>query len=171
MIVPILVTILVALCGIVVWRLASVWRKYRGHRAMSCPEDRNPAGVTVDLLHVMATSLGRPQLRLESCSRWPEKSGCGQGCLREIAASPETCLVRNILLAWYVGKVCCSCEMPIGEISMAGAKPGVLPANGSSVEWREIPAEKLQQTLLEARPICFACHAARKMLREHRELI
>jgi hypothetical protein len=139
---------------------------------VTCPENQRPAGVTVDSRQVMATALGKPpQLRLESCSRWPEKAGCGQACLSQIEASPEGCLVRNILLAWYSGRVCCSCEQPIGEIPLAGAKPAVLRADGVSVEWNEIPAEKLQETLLAANPICFACHTARKMLREHRELV
>jgi hypothetical protein len=120
----------------------------------------------------MATALARPpEIRLQSCSRWPEKAGCGQECLSEIAASPEGCLVHHILVQWYAGKVCRSCGLPIGEISLAGAKPAVLRADGRSVEWSEIPAEKLQEMLLESRPICFACHTARKMLSEHREMI
>jgi hypothetical protein len=171
MAVPFLVGIVGVLCGVVLWRLGSAWWTYRGRRVVSCPENKNPAGVTVDSVHAMATALGRPQLRLESCSRWPEKAGCGQECLSEIAASPESCLVRNILLEWYAGKACVSCELPIGEIPLAGAKPAVLCADGRNMEWSEIPAESLQETLLEARPICFACHTARRMLREHRELL
>ena len=174
MAVPFLVVAIVAgVCSILAWRFAGAWWKYRGPRVVTCPETRRPAGVAVDALHVMATAaLGRPpQLRLESCSRWPEKAGCGQECLRQIEASPEGCLVRNILLNWYAGKDCCSCGMPIGVFSLAGAKPAVLRADGVSVEWSEIPAEKLQETLAEASPICFACHTARKMLREHRELV
>jgi hypothetical protein len=166
------VAIAVVLCSIVAWRMLGTWWKFRGRRVITCPETRNPAGVTVDSRHAMATGLGRaPQLRLESCSRWPEKAGCGQECLSEIAASPEGCLVRNILIAWYEGKFCRSCGAPIEEISLAGAKPAVLRADGRSVEWSEIPAEKLQETLLQSTPVCFACHTARVMLREHRGLI
>ena len=33
--------------------------------------------------------LGPPELRLTACSRWPEKAGCGQPCLSQIAASPQ----------------------------------------------------------------------------------
>ncbi|HEY9139610.1 MAG TPA: hypothetical protein VIN93_01895 [Bryobacteraceae bacterium] len=166
------VAIAVLLCAIAARRLLGAWWKYKGRRVVTCPENQRPAGVTVDARHAMATGLGKPpQLRLESCSRWPEKTGCGQECLSQIEASPEGCLVRNILLTWYSGKTCHSCGMPIGEVSLAGAKPAVLRADGVSVEWNEIPAEQLQETLLAANPICFACHTARKMLREHRELI
>jgi len=173
MTVPLLVVaIAVALFGFAVWRFGGAWWKFKGRRVVNCPENHRPAGVSVDAFHAMGTALGHPpQLRLESCSRWPEKAGCGQECLSQIAASPEGCLVRNILLHWYEGKICSSCEMPIGEISLAGAKPALLGADGRSAEWSEIPAEELQATLVDARPICFACHTARKMLREHRELI
>lgn len=174
MAVPFLVVAIVAgVCSILAWRFAGAWWKYRGPRVVTCPETRRPAGVAVDALHVMATAaLGRPpQLRLESCSRWPEKAGCGQECLRQIEASPQGCLVRNILLNWYAGKDCYSCGMSIGVFTLASAKPAVLRADRVSVEWSEIPAEELQETLSAAKPICFACHTARKMLREHRELI
>jgi hypothetical protein len=160
------------LCSIAARRLLGAWWKYKGRRVVTCPENQNPAGVTVDAVHAMATGLGKPpQLRLESCSRWPEKAGCGQECLSQIEASPEGCLVRNILSTWYAGKDCHSCGMSIDGISLASAKPAVLRADGVSLDWSEIPAEKLQETLAAANPICFACHTARKMLREHRGLI
>ena len=168
----VLLAIAAVLFGIAGWRLVGVWWKYRGSRVVTCPENQNPAGVTLDSRFAMATALGTaPQLRLDSCSRWPEKAGCGQECLSQIKASPEGCLVRNILLNWYAGKDCYSCGMSIGVFTLASAKPAVLRADRVSVEWSEIPAEELQETLSAAKPICFACHTARKMLREHRELI
>ncbi len=173
MAVPFLVVAVVAvLSSIAAWRQLGARWKYKGRRVVTCPENERPAGVTVDARHAAATGLAKPpQLRLESCSRWPEKAGCGQQCLSQIEASPEDCLVRNILLTWYTGKVCHSCRRPIGEVSLAGAKPAVLRADGVSVEWSEIPAEQLQETLSVASPICFACHTARKMAREHPGLV
>ena len=173
MAVPFLVgTIAAVLCSIAAWRLFSAWWKFRGRRVVTCPENQRPAGVAVDARHAVATGLGKAaELRLESCSRWPEKAGCGQQCLSQIEASPEGCLVRNILVTWYAGKSCQSCGRPIGEISLGGAKPAVLGTDGSSIEWSEIPAEKLQETLLTASPVCFACHTALKMVVEHPELV
>jgi len=166
------VAVAAVICGAIAWRLLGGWWKYRGRRVVTCPENERPAGVSVDTRHVVATALGRaPELRLESCSRWPERAGCGQQCLSQIEASPENCLVRNILLAWYVDKACHLCGMPIGLISLAGAKPAVLRADGVSMEWQEIPADKLQETLLAANPICFACHTAKKMMSEHPGLV
>ena len=171
--VPFLVVAIAAvICSIAAWRLFGAWWKYKGRRVVSCPENQRPAGVTVDSRHAIATALGRsPELRLESCSRWPEKGACGQECLSQIEASPEGCLVRSILVSWYAGKSCHLCRVAIGEIPLAGAKPAVLLADGTSVAWSEIPAEELQETLLVASPVCFACHTAREMLQEHAALV
>ena len=166
------VTIAALVCGFVAWRLVGAWWKHTGRRVVTCPENQRPAGVAVDSRHAAATALGKsPELRLESCSRWPEKAGCGQECLSQIEASPEGCLVRNILIAWYAGKKCRSCGMAIGEIPLAGAKPALLRTDGTSVDWSEIPAEDLQETLLAATPICFACHTTRTMIHGHPELV
>jgi len=81
---------------------------------------------------------------------WPERAGCGQECLSQIEASPGECLVRNILTKWYEGKVCAWCGQPFGEIDWAGRKPALLGADGVSIEWSEVPAERLQETLAAA---------------------
>jgi len=80
-----------------VWRLARAWWKYRGGED-HLSRNQQAAGVVVDARHAAATALGKsPELRLSSCSRWPERAGCGQECLSQIEASPVECLVRNIL--------------------------------------------------------------------------
>jgi len=162
----------IILAGIAVWRLGSAWLKYRGRRVITCPENREPAGVSLDVRHAAATALGgNLQLRLSQCSRWPERAGCGQECLSQIEKSPEDCLVRNILLHFYEGKKCAWCGRPIGEIHLAERKPALLTADRCSVEWNQIPAEQLQQTLATALPLCFTCHIANTMVREHPELV
>src|SRR6188472_3964789 len=71
--------------------------RYRGTRVVTCPETRQPVAVRVDKEHAAVTSaLGEEHLRLESCTRWPEKRHCGQECLAQIEESPEGCLVRNM---------------------------------------------------------------------------
>jgi hypothetical protein len=160
------------LAGIILARLAALWWKYRGRRVITCPENQRPAGVTVDARQAALSGLGsRPELRLSDCSRWPERAGCGQACLRQIEAAPADCLVRNILLKWYEGKSCRSCGRLIGPIVVGGAQPAVLTADKVSVEWSDIPAERLQEVLSAAEPVCFACHLASKMMREHPELV
>jgi hypothetical protein len=167
----VVVVIAVVLAGIALGRLARAWWRYRGRRVITCPENRKPAGVVVDARHAAVTALGKsPELRLSSCSRWPERAGCGQPCLSQIEASPEDCLVRNILTKWYEGKVCAWCGQPFGEIEWAGRKPALLRADRVSVEWSEVPADRLHETLVAALPVCFACHMAGTLAREHPEL-
>lgn len=161
-----------ALIMAVLWRLAGVWLKFGGERLITCPENCRPAGVQVDARHAAATGLVHaPRLRLNQCSRWPEKADCGQQCLRQIEAAPEDCLVRNILVKWYQGRNCVSCGRPIGEIVVGGVKPALLTADKNTVEWSNIPAERLPDLLSAAQPVCFACHMANKMVREHPELV
>jgi hypothetical protein len=165
------ISIAVVLTGIAAARIVRAWLKYRGHRVVACPENQKPAGVLVDARHAAATAFGKaPELRLSSCSRWPERDDCGQTCLAQVEASPEDCLVRNILTRWYEGKACASCRRPIGAIDWAGAKPALLRADQISVEWGQIPAEQVQEALETAAPICFACHMANRLVHEHPEL-
>jgi hypothetical protein len=160
------------LAAIAIQRLVGTWFKYRGRRVITCPENQRPAGVVINAGHAAATALvTKPELRLSACSRWPEHFGCGQQCLSQMEASPEDCLVRSILVQWYTGKNCVSCGRPFGTISLAGSKPAVLRADKISVEWSQIPAEQLHETLAAALPICFACHMANTLVREHPELV
>lgn len=168
----VLILALVVLAGIAVWRLASLGFQYLGRMVITCPENQKPAGVSVDARHTLATGLGGvPKLRLADCSRWPEKAGCGQPCLSQIADSPADCLVRNLLVRWYEGKSCAWCGLPFGEIHLADRKPAVLRPDQRSVEWNDIPADQLHETLATAQPLCFGCHMANSMVREHPELV
>ncbi|HUP04110.1 MAG TPA: hypothetical protein VMU19_08975 [Bryobacteraceae bacterium] len=166
-----LMVIVAALAVILVVRQTLAWRKFHGPRVIVCPENQKPAGVTVDAGHAAATSvLGAPELRLSACSRWPERAGCGQPCLSQIAASPEDCLVRHIVAQWYQDKTCVYCGRAFGGIDWTEAAPALL-SGGAVAEWNQVPAEKLTETLAEAQPVCAACHLAGKMVREHPELV
>ena len=163
--------VVAVLAGILLGRVIRLFWKYRGARVITCPENLRPAGVSVDAGHIAAQVFTQnPQLRLSSCSRWPERAGCGQQCLAQVEASPEDCLVRNILVRWYAGKSCASCGQAFGEISPAGVKPAVLCADKVSMEWNQIPADRLEETLAAASPICFACHMGNRFVPTHPEL-
>ncbi|HEY3204662.1 MAG TPA: hypothetical protein VGL03_13510 [Thermoanaerobaculia bacterium] len=70
------------------WVAARAYLKFRGTRVITCPETGCPAAVKVDMGHAARTSVvGETELRLESCSRWPERAGCGQECLAQIEAA------------------------------------------------------------------------------------
>jgi hypothetical protein len=153
-------------------KLLIAWYRFRGERVVTCPENHQPAGVRLETGRAARASLlGAPELRLSECSRWPEKSDCGRECLAQIAESPEACLVRNILAEWYRGKTCVYCERPFGEIEWSAQKPALLRADKASVEWSQVPAAQLPETLQTASPVCFSCHLANTLVREHPDLV
>ena len=146
------------------------WFSYRGSRVVTCPENHRPAGVALNAARAASTAfVGSPNLRLSTCSRWPEKAGCGQECLREIQEAPGDCLVRNIAARWYAGKVCAGCGKPI-HVEWGASQPALISADHESLEWHQVPADKLFETLESSAPVCFACHMANKLVREHPDL-
>lgn len=73
------------------------YRAFGGLREISCPETMEAALVKIHVAHAIASRLsGGNELRLKSCSRWPDRLGCDQACLSQIAASPDGCRVRAL---------------------------------------------------------------------------
>lgn len=70
---------------------AVMLRRYRGLKALRCPETGEPAGVVIDAHHAALTAAlrGEPDLRVQLCSNWPECASCHQDCLREPANRAE----------------------------------------------------------------------------------
>jgi hypothetical protein len=76
---------------------ARAYRSFGGLRLINCPETMEAAIVKMHATRALASALvGRNDVRLRSCSRWPEKQGCDQACLAQIAASPNGCRVRPL---------------------------------------------------------------------------
>lgn len=155
-----------------IWRAASVYFKFRGARLVSCPETAQPAGVEVDAKHAaMSGIIGIPALQLKSCSRWPEREGCGQDCVAQIEASPEGCLVRTILMRWYEKKSCVYCGTPLEKVDWLGHKPALSSPEHITFEWREIRAEKIPEVLATHMPVCWNCHIAETFRRQYPDLV
>jgi hypothetical protein len=153
-------------------RLAGAWARYRGTRVVVCPENREMVAVHVDAGHAaFSASQGRPDLRLESCTRWPEKAGCGQECLGQIESAPEACLLRNILGDWYHGKSCALCGRAFHAIHWHDHKPGLLAPDGGILAWDSFRAEQVVDVLATHRPVCWDCRVAEHFRREHPELV
>lgn len=162
----------VAVLYFVVPYAAGAYLRYRGKRVITCPETRKPAAVEVDARHAALTAaISHPDLRLRSCSRWPEREDCGQECLLQVELSPEDCLVRNILTTWYGSKQCVSCGARFGEIRWLDHKPALLGPDGNTVEWSEVVPEKVPEVLTTHFPICWDCHITESFCREHPEMI
>ena len=149
-----------------------VYRKYRGDRVITCPENRRPAGVRVDVRHALLDPRGPDAgVRLKTCSRWPERQDCGQPCLSQIEAAPEDCLVRNILTRWYEGKHCALCGKPIGEIQWASHRPALMDPQHKTVQWWEVRPENVPDVLATHQAVCWNCHIVNKMVNEHPDLV
>lgn len=168
----ILVVSVLFACYVLVPPIAGAFVKYRGKRLITCPETRRPAAVDVDATHAALTALGgHPDLRLKTCTRWPERQDCGQECLMQIEISPEECLVRNVLTNWYSGKHCVWCGRQFGEIQWMDHKPALLSADGRTVEWSEVAPEKIPDVLATHYPVCWDCHITGTFCRKHPEMV
>jgi len=168
------VVVLVGLGALVVVgrRALRAWLVFRGTRVVVCPESREMVTVEVDARRAALTApQGRPQLRLESCTRWPERQGCGQECLGQIESAPQACLLQSILGDWYQGKACAFCGRRFGVVRWHDHKPALLAANGALVEWSSFRPEQVIDVLATHRPVCWDCRVAEGFRREHAEQV
>jgi hypothetical protein len=160
------------LLGVTLYRGIRTYLKFRGERLIYCPENRKPATVEVAALRAgIADATDRPHLELRSCSRWPERQGCGQECLSQIERAPHDCLVKTIVSRWYAGKTCAVCGHLIQEVEWLGHKPALLDANGKTVYWDSILPEMLPDVFETHLPVCWDCHIASTLLREHPDVV
>jgi hypothetical protein len=154
------------------FRSVGAYRKFRGDRIVSCPENHQPAAVRVAAAKAaIQAAIATPHLQLSECSRWPERAGCGQECLSQIQEAPKACLVSTIVNRWYQGTKCVYCHNPFGEIHWHDHPPALVDEQGETIEWNEIPLENLQRTLSTHWPVCWNCHVAETFRRQHPELV
>ncbi|HEX6186356.1 MAG TPA: hypothetical protein VFZ44_20870 [Pyrinomonadaceae bacterium] len=146
---------------------------FRGKRVVVCPETRQYVAVEVDAAHAAATATGEEaDLRLTSCTRWPERADCDQDCVYQIANAPEDCAVRTLLATFFAGESCALCHKPIGELRWDEHKPALLRLyDRRTFECRELPPETLPFALDAHLPVCWDCHIAESFRREHPELV
>lgn len=148
-----------------------LYLKYRGDRVVTCPETSRPAGVKLDAVDAALSGFTGQNLHLKECSRWPERADCGQACLREIESAPEGCLVRNILAKWYAGKKCAVCGKAFGAIQWAEHKPALMSPGRKSMQWSDIRPEEIPSALSSHWPVCWSCHIAWTLRRDHPNLV
>jgi hypothetical protein len=83
----------------------TTFRRYRGERIVNCPETRTPCAVQVDARHAAITTvLSDIELRMRSCSRWPDRKGCGQECMLQIQIAPFDSSFKDSFARWYAGR-------------------------------------------------------------------
>src|ERR1700746_2165623 len=102
-----LIAAVAMLAAFAIFRAATairVYAKFRGKRLVTCPEDRKPAGVSVNAAAAARASSIGAHIRLEQCSHWPEHENCGQECLAQIENDPQGSLVRSQVQRWFRGR-------------------------------------------------------------------
>ena len=146
--------------------------RYRGTRVVTCPETKKPVAVRVDPHLAASTAItGDTTLHLESCTRWPERKDCGQECLSQIEASPEGCLVRNILANWYTDRFCAFCRKGFGSMERGVRKAALLTPDGRTLEWADIRPETVHAVLATHQPVCWDCYIAKEFHDRFPELV
>jgi hypothetical protein len=141
--------------------------KYRGVKIVSCPETATCAVVEIDALHASLTStVGRPDIRLKSCSRWPMKSQCGQECLANLDVAPGECLVSGLLMRWYRGRYCVYCGKPAEELHWLDHE-SALQTKGKLVQWGRVPGENFSIVLKTHLPVCWNCYITQPFREDH----
>jgi hypothetical protein len=165
------------LAGALTWVAArAAWGYFtaRGARVVTCPETHRPAAVEIDAHYAALTApFDEPDIRLRTCTRWPERQNCGQECLRQIENAPEGCLARTMLSHWYAGKSCAVCGKEIGEIHWNDHKPGLMSPEPEQaiLEWSDVPPNMIPDVLQTHQPVCWNCVIAGLFRERHRELI
>jgi hypothetical protein len=129
----------------------------RGHLSVICPDSEQPAVVEVDRKFAFLSAWrGQEHSRLQACSRWPEKSDCGQECLEQLEDSPEN--IERFLRKWYEGKSCAICQRALTPSDWRRSRLAVLNQQQQLFELRQMFLENLQSALQDMRPLCWNCH-------------
>ena len=60
------------------------YRHFRHQKVVTCPDTHGLAEVKLNARWAALTAiLRKPVLRVKSCTLWPKKKGCAEGCVRE----------------------------------------------------------------------------------------
>ncbi len=68
--------------------LGTYWR-YRNRKVITCPENHKLAEVELNAGRAgLMSALGKSKLAVQWCSRWPQKRGCAEDCVKENWPNP-----------------------------------------------------------------------------------
>jgi len=169
------ISVLAVIIGIFLFRTIPAMQAYftyRGKRLITCPETHRAAAVDVAAGKAAATALwGDPTLRLDQCSRWPERQNCGQECLEQIEADPENCLLWTVVSNWYEGQECALCHKKFARLKHFDHAPALMDSERRTTEWNKVRPEQLPEIFATHKPVCWNCHIAEMFRRVHPELV
>jgi hypothetical protein len=171
----IIIAVLVLAVGLFIFRAVPGVRaffKFRGKRLVTCPETHKAVAVNVAAKEAaLGAFFNEPTLRLNQCTRWPERQDCGQECMEQIEVNPDNCLVWNIVSKWYEGKSCVFCHKKFGPLHHLDHAPALLGLDFRTAEWKGIRPEQLPDVFSTHQPVCWNCHITESFRRLHPELV
>lgn len=147
-----------AVLGIAFRRFYKAFVMFRGTRVMACPETGQPVAIDLQAPRAaLAALFGRPRLQVRECSRWPERAGCDEACVREIESAPADHRVPTMLAEWCHDHPCVCCGAPLTGVHVGAHEPHLMNAERKIVEWREVAPQDLPQVLSSCAPVCENC--------------
>ena len=112
-----------------------------------CPTAKLPAEIK---LH--------ENLRMESCSRWPEFEDCAQTCTSQIQFSPES---LEDFVAIYGGRKCAGCDAVVTAADWYNNRLGALRSTGETQSANKVPVTASIAPEDKRSPLCSVCYSAR----------
>jgi len=122
-------------------------RRHGKTTVVICPAMELPAEVRLD-----------PDLRMESCSRWPELQSCSQSCMPQVQFSAED---LYDFAARYEGKQCASCGAALTRDDWYKSRLAVLGTNTGVPKIPEVVRPSSFSIPEKSDPICSACYGAK----------
>src|SRR5262249_12315804 len=108
----------------------------------------------------------KADLKLTTCSRWPERQGGDCACAQQIVESGDDTRARTIAAHFFEGQRCAICQHPIDALNAATLQPGLLdPVTNPGEAWDEVPARDLAEAFHARKPICANCTLAESFRR------
>jgi len=157
---PLFIALLAIAVALVYLAIAiRTWANVHGTRVVVCPGTQSPAAVTIDAGHAMASAVWEhADLRVTSCSRWPDGQGCDQPCVGQIEDAPSDTLPRTIAARFFVAQRCAICAKPIEPPASFTPQPGFMQPGTRRVDtWDDVPPQDLPRAVAEWRPLCANC--------------
>jgi hypothetical protein len=138
------------------------WSHVHGARVVVCPETQKAVAVRVDVGHAVASAVWeKPDLRLTSCSRWPERQDCDQPCVHQIETTPSETSPKVIATHFFSSQRCAICTRPIEPPSAITLQPGFMdPVTHKVDNWQEVAPQDLAEAIATRRPLCANCTLA-----------
>ena len=155
---------LLVLAVLLVYLIIAVrtWARVRGARVVVCPETQTQVAVNVDVGHAITTAIReKADLRLTSCSRWPERQDCDQPCVKQIEMAPADTRATTIAAHFFSRERCAICRRRIDPPGHVTLQPGFMdPATNNVERWNELPTKDLPRAIATWRPLCGNCTLA-----------